>query len=137
VPLVFDDSQFPRVEVSWTGTVTDDELGHFIDKMDACFARAETFSLLIDTRGARVPTAEQRRRLLVHMRATAKAAEANLIQAVVIESAFIRTFYFGITWAIPMPFPSKVFAEAESAREWLERTLRHRKSADDASAGPK
>jgi hypothetical protein len=126
VPVAFDDSAFPRVEVRWTGAATDAELADFFQQMNRQFARGQAFSLLVDCRGAAGLTADQRRRLLVHMKETAASAEALLVQAIVLDSALLRTFYFGLVWAIPMGFPSKSFAEPEPAREWLAAQLRGR-----------
>jgi hypothetical protein len=94
--------------------------------MNRQFARGQVFTLLVDARGAVGLAGDQRRRLLAHMRETAAPAEALLVQAIVLDSALVRAFYFGLMWAIPMGFPSKPFAEPEPAREWLAIQLRAR-----------
>jgi hypothetical protein len=127
VPLAFDDSGFPRVEVTWVGVPTDAEADTFFQKMDGWFARGQPFSLLIDARHAAVLSADQRHRLLAHMKKTAAQAEALLVHAFVFEGALVRAFYFGITWAIPMSFPSKAFAHPDAAREWLAARLKAHK----------
>ena len=124
--LTFDDARFPCVEVTWAGTITDGELTDFTLRMDGWFARGGPFSLLVDARDAAALTSAQRQALLAHMRQTAAQADGALVQAIVLDNAFLRAFYFGLLWAIPMGFPSKSFAEVEAARAWLVEQLRTR-----------
>lgn len=124
MPASYDDSQWPKVEVRWTGVVTDAELTDFLQRMDAWLRRGEPFSLLLDSRGAWGLDSAQRKRVLEAMHQTSAQTGTLLVQAVVFDNAIQRALYFAVMWAFPMPFPSKTFAEVEPARRWLEVQLR-------------
>jgi hypothetical protein len=81
------------------------------------------FGLLIDSRGGLPFSTEQRTQIVEHMKAHRAKSERLLVQALVIESPLVRAFYYAVSWAMPMPFPSKVFSDVASAREWLEQQL--------------
>jgi hypothetical protein len=125
----FDASRWPLVEVSWTETVSDADVVSFTQKMDEWFARGSDFGLLVDARGAPGLSGSQRRTLLAHMKATQSAADRYLVVAFVSDSALQRAFYFSLTWAFPMPFPSRAFPEVEPAVQWLKAHLDERAKA--------
>jgi hypothetical protein len=124
MPSAYDESQWPRVEVRWTGVVTDAELTDFLGRMDGWLGRGVPFSLLLDSRGALGLDSGQRKRVVEYMNRHAAPTGALLVQAVVFDNPIQRALYFAILWAFPMPFPSKTFAEVEPARRWLDMQLR-------------
>lgn len=109
-----------------SGPVTDDEMRSIFALVERGLARAKPFGLLVDTRGGVPLSAAQGAMIIDHMKGTAAAAERLLVQAMVIESALVRAFYYAVSWAYPMSFPSRVFAELEPARQWLELQLRNK-----------
>lgn len=136
-----DDSKFPRVIARWTGELSDANLTALLQQLDAWLARGGPVALLIDARGATGMNAAQRSLLVSHMKSARHLTERQLIQALVIDNPVIRALYFTVSWAFPMPFPSKAFAEPELALAWLEAQLRYKlrgenreKVSDDLNA---
>ena len=62
--------------------------------------------------------------VLEHMKQRAALTSRLLVQAIVLNSLIQRTLFYGINLMFPNPFPSKVFADPDDARRWLEATLR-------------
>lgn len=118
-----DETAWPIVSVRWSGEVTDGELASFFAHLDTWFARGR-FGLLLDARHASDLTPAQRASVLAHMKATAEKSGSRMVQAFVQEKAVHRVLYSVMSTVFPLPFPSKMFPEPESARLWLEDKLR-------------
>jgi SpoIIAA-like len=121
VPI--DEAGWPVVTVRWSGLVTDAMLQEFLSKMDRWLERRERFALLLDSRGAKGFSPEQRKRLIHHMKQHAALTTPYLVQAIVLDNPMQRTLFYGINLIFPNPFPSKVFADPAEARSWLGREL--------------
>lgn len=121
---VVDDGRWPLVFVRWEGSIDDAMLATFLHHLDNWLAREERFGLLIDSRGARGFSPEQRTRVLNHMKSRADRTRRLLVQAVVIDNLIQRTLFQWINLLFPNPFPSKIFAQPDPARQWLEEMLR-------------
>ena len=122
--MEIDESSWPLVMMQWEGIPTDADLTWFLTRIDAWLDRGERFGLLVDTLGSGVLTPEQRVRTIGHMKANANRTSRLLVQAIVIHSRMQRTLFYGINLVYPNPFPSRVFAEADTARAWLLAQLR-------------
>jgi hypothetical protein len=113
--------------------VTDDELKAGLAAIDGWFARDVPFALIIDARGGWPFSSEQRGWVIDHMRNTRAQSERLLIQALIIDNPLVRALYYAVSWAVPMAFPSKVFADDAPAREWVDVQLkdkeRHRRES--------
>jgi hypothetical protein len=59
-----DESGWPIVMADWEGVLTDDELTLALGHIDRWLSRKERFGLLLDARGARGMSPEQRGRLI-------------------------------------------------------------------------
>jgi hypothetical protein len=118
-----DESRWPLAVVQWSGQLEDEALNAFLVRMDAWLARGERFGLLIDSSAASGLSPEQRGRLIAHMKRQAALTSKLLIQAIVLQSLLQRTLFYGINLIFPNPFPSKVFADVESAEHWLRSML--------------
>jgi SpoIIAA-like len=121
VPL--DEATWPLVTVRWTGVISDATLTEFLARMDAWLRRGQRFALLLDSRGAKGFSPEQRRLLIGHMKQHADLTRQYLVQAIVLDNFIQRTLFYGINLIFPNPFPSKIFGDADEARAWLEREL--------------
>jgi hypothetical protein len=121
--MQIDESQWPLVVVSWSELPTDSAMVEFLASMTRWLDRGERFGLLLDTHGSGVLSPEQRVRVLSHMKSEAERTKRLLVQAIVIQSLVQRTLFYGVNLLFPNPFPSKVFAEMETARAWLGETL--------------
>lgn len=119
-----DESGWPIVGVRWTGEVTDGDLGEFFAHLDGWLARGQRFGLLLDARDGSDLNGPQRARVLAHMRATAEKSGTLLVQAFIQDKAVHRVLYTVMSAIFPLPFPSKMFPEPESARIWLADKLR-------------
>ena len=121
-----DETEWPIVAVSWTGTVSDAELRAFLTRLDAWLERGQRFGLLIDSREAKGFSPEQRVTVIDHMRKQAPLTTKFLVQAVVLSSLMQRTLFYGINLIYPNPFPSKIFGDPAQARAWLRNSLAQR-----------
>jgi hypothetical protein len=131
--FTIDESKFPVVALTHSQSVSDDDLAQVLAAIDRWLAKGEPFALLIDSRGGLPFSAEQRASIVEHMKANRAATEQLLVQALVIDNPLLRAFYYAVSWAAPMPFPSKVFSEVATAREWIDLQLsakaRHKKES--------
>jgi hypothetical protein len=118
-----DEAEWPLVKVRWDGVVTDGMIDSFLAKMNDWLRREERFGLLLDSRGAKGMSPEQRKRVISHMKKNADRTSAHLAQAVVLDNLIQRTLFYGINLIVPNPFPSKVFAELQPAEAWLRAEL--------------
>jgi hypothetical protein len=118
-----DDAEWPLVKVRWDGFVSDTMVDTFLAKMDEWLERGERFGLLLDSRGAKGMSPEQRTRLIEHMKQNAESTAKHLAQAIVLDNFIQRTLFYGINLIFPNPFPSKLFVEPEPALVWLRGQL--------------
>lgn len=121
-----DETTWPYVTVRWEGTVEDATLSTFLLRMDGWLARGERFALLIDSRGARGFSPEQRTRVIAHMKERAHDTARYLTQAIVLDNMIQRTLFQWVNLLFPSPFPTRVFGDVTAARTWLEREFERR-----------
>jgi hypothetical protein len=114
--ILFDESAFPLVAVSFDGTSTDAEIDALIGLFDRCTARSlrtrRRVAFVFDARKAHVVTAAQRRRVgewMMQNDASSRATCAGF--AFVIPSAIVRGALTAILWIAPMPAPHRVVAD--------------------------
>ena len=117
-----DETAWPIVSVRWWGEVTDADLIRFFEHLDGWIARGR-FGLLLDARHGSDLTPAQRAMVLAHMKATAEKTGSRMVQAFVQDNAAHRVLYSVMSTIFPLPFPSKMFPEPESARLWLADKL--------------
>lgn len=121
VPI--DEAEWPLVRVRWDGPMTDAKIDAFLAKMDDWLQRGQRFALLIDSRGARGMSPEQRARVIGHMKQNASGTAKQLVQAIVLDSLMQRTLFYGVNLIFRNPFPSKVFGDPRQAEAWLRSEL--------------
>jgi hypothetical protein len=121
--MTLDDSGWPIVKARWTGAVSDQEIQSVLVAMDAWLARGERFGFLLDARGGKGLSADQRRNVVTHMKTAAPLTAKFLVQAIVHDNAVLRTLDNTIGWMLPRPFVSKTFADPEIALMWLHQQL--------------
>ena len=122
VPI--DEAAWPLVRVRWDGAVSDSMIDTFLARMNEWLERGERFALLLDSRGAKGMSPEQRNRVIGHMKQNAARTARCLVQAIVLDNVIQRTLFYGINVIFPNPFPSKVFADPDEAEAWLRAELR-------------
>jgi len=118
-----DESNWPIVAARWQGTVSDGELRVALNRITTFLERGERFGLIIDSRGGGGLSPEQRAAIIAHMRTHAALSRRLLVQAAVVDNLLQRTLFYAVNLVFPNPFPSKVFAEPESARRWVTERL--------------
>jgi hypothetical protein len=128
--LDVDETAWPIVIVRWVGIPKDSTLTTFLGCMDRWLAKGERFGLLMDTRAGGGLSPEQRVRVIDHMKAHSALTEKFYVQAMVISSVVQRTLFYGINVIFKNPFPSKIFADVDSARAWLESELGQPRAKD-------
>lgn len=121
--LDVDETAWPIVVVRWVGIPNDSTLTTFLDCMDRWLALGQRFGLLLDTRRGGGLSPEQRVRVIDHMRTRAALTAKFYVQAMVISNVVQRTLFYGINLIFKNPFQSKVFADVDAARAWLESEL--------------
>ena len=103
--------------------MTDDELALALRTIDGWLARQTRFGFLLDARGGRGLTSDQRRLVVAHMKSSGELSAKFLVQAIVHDNAIMRTLDNTIGWMLPRPFVSKTFADPEVALLWLNHEL--------------
>lgn len=121
--LDVDETAWPIVVVRWVGIPKDSTLTTFLHCMDRWLEKRERFGLLMDTRGGASLSPEQRVRVINHMKAHSALTAKFYVQAMVVTNVVQRTLFYGINVIFRNPFPSKIFADANSARAWLQSEL--------------
>lgn len=124
--LDVDETAWPIVVVRWVGVPKDSTLTTFMSCMERWLAKGQRFGLLLDTRGGGSLSPEQRVRVIQHMKAHSARTAKLYVQAMVITNVLQRTLFYGINVIFKNPFPSKIFADMDSARAWLQRELEER-----------
>lgn len=121
--LTLDESAWPIVKARWSGALTDDDLARVLTTMDGWLARRTRFGFLLDARGGRGLTSDQRRSVVTHMKSSSELSAKYLVQAIVHDNAIMRTLDNTIGWMLPRPFVSKTFADPDVALMWLNHQL--------------
>jgi hypothetical protein len=134
--IEIDESTYPIVRLGWSAAISDEETREVLAAIDRLLARGRPFGLLIDSRSGLPFSGEQRALIIEHIKANRATSERLLVQALVIDNPMVRALYYAVSWAVPMPFPSKVFSEVAAAREWLELQLSAKTRQNKERAGP-
>jgi hypothetical protein len=124
--ITFDDSLWPLVTVTFTGTMSAQEFDTYMSRMSACLGRGEKYLYLLDTRGlSTAPNLEQRQRLVAWVRENESALRQRVLgSAFVITSPFIRLAMNIMCQLKPMPHPSTIVGDIEVARAWTAERFR-------------
>lgn len=121
--FLLDESAWPIARARWAGALTDEELGQVLAAMDSWLSRGQRFGFLLDARGGKGLSSDQRRTVVTHMKSAAPLTSQYLVQATVHDNAIMRTLDNSIGWMLPRPFVSKTFAAPEPALAWLQAQL--------------
>ncbi|WP_375766799.1 hypothetical protein NR798_34650 [Archangium gephyra] len=124
--ITFDDSQWPLLSVTFTGTLSAQEFDDYLSKMTASLSRGEKYLSLLDTRGlSSAPGMEQRQLLVAWVRRNEPALRQLLLgSAFVITSPFIRLAMNIMCQLKPMPSPYTIVGDLKVARAWTAERFR-------------
>jgi len=126
-----DMTRWPIVVVVPPDKVTDAELHTFMDEFDnSVRVRRERFVMVLDLRRSSGMLPKQRKMLTDHLN---QQPEANLAlcqgNALVFESALLRTMLTAILWVRRSTHPVQVFASVDEACNWgrdqMSRAMAH------------
>ena len=121
---VFDDSQFPLMQIRVPETWEEARVLELFDVFEQVASREEPCALLMDLRGSSLPPPNIRK-LLGEKRKTLKPFfDAHLIaEAALVSSAALKGFLSLMNWLAPSEHPQKTFENEERARTWLKARL--------------
>jgi hypothetical protein len=124
--ITLDDSQWPLLRVTFSGTLSAPEFDSYMSKMAAYLGRGEKYLILLDTRGLSVaPTLEQRQRLVNWVRQSEPAMRQRLLGcAFVITSPFIRLAMNIMCQLKPLPCPYTIVGDLKVASAWSAERFR-------------
>lgn len=113
-----------HLTVTFEGTLSDDEFAAYLDQYGARLIRHARYALTIDARNAGVPNSHQRRLQANWMkRHQADVGQRCVGIAFVITNQLVRGALTAILWLQPLPAPSEVVADVETARRWCHKRL--------------
>jgi hypothetical protein len=124
--ISFDDSQWPLLTVSFTGTMSAQEFDAYLSSMTASLNRGEKYVSILDTRGlSTAPTLEQRQRLVGWVRRNESALRQRVLgSAYVITSPFVRLAMNIMCQLKPLPCPHTIVGDIKVARAWSAERFR-------------
>jgi hypothetical protein len=124
--ITFDDSQWPLLAVTFTGTISAQEFDTYMSKMAASLSRGEKYLFLLDTRGLSTsPAMEQRQRLVDWVKQNEPLLRQRILgSAFVITSPFIRLALNIMCQLKPLPCPHTIAGDMKVARAWSAERFR-------------
>lgn len=124
--ISFDDSQWPLLTVTFSGTSSSQVFDAYLSRMSAYLNRGEKYLALLDTRAeTAAPTMEQRQRQVQWIqRHEAALRQYSLGTAFVITSPFIRLALNIMHQLKPLPCPHTIVGDLQSARDWAAGRFR-------------
>lgn len=127
MPIQFDVSRHPVVQVRFSGALEDAEMLRYLEDMDRVLQRREMYGAIFDARDVTSVSPKQRR-----IQADWLEKNESLLRdyaagyAFVITSQLIRGVLTAILWLKPMPSEHVVVATVEEAERWLGVRIRAR-----------
>lgn len=117
-----DESSWPILQVTPPATVTDGMLAAYLDWYRTVDERRGPHAIVMDLRGSQGITTEQRRMMLSRMEERGGRTSC-LGLAMVFESKVLRAILTAMFWVRSPPYPTRVFADRESAFGWCRGLL--------------
>ena len=115
----FDDSRFPLVVVTFSGSLGDDDFEAYLARMSGLLARRSKNVTLLDARAADSPSARQRAKQADWLKANRETLQQYSLGTVfVISSAMVRGALTAILWMSPMPAGHTVVGTLEEGEHW-------------------
>ncbi|MDB4965256.1 MAG: hypothetical protein JWN44_945 [Myxococcales bacterium] len=122
----FDDSQWPRVMITWPGEqLSDEDFAVGIAKISAYSHRRQPYVIVHDGRRAVRPTPKQRAMAAEQQKRDADVAHRWLRgAALVVANPLLVGVVTAINWLFPPPYPQKIFWKMPEAEAWADAQLR-------------
>ena len=125
VRVTVDDSNWPRVYVTWPSDQMEDGVfEEAVDAMSALLERKQPFVIIHDARRAQRPTPRQRAYAAEAQKRDAEPTRRLLRGvALVTASPLISGVLTAVNWIFPAPYPQKTFSTLTAAEEWATGQL--------------
>lgn len=120
-----DDSNWPRVYVTWPSEqMEDEEFESSVMAMSALLERKQPYVIIHDARRAQRPTPRQRAFAAEQQKRDAEGTRRLLRGvALVTASPLIAGVLTAVNWIFPAPYPQKTFSTLTAAEEWATGQL--------------
>lgn len=124
--ISFDDSQWPLLTVTFSGTSSPQVFDAYLARMTAYLERGEKCLAILDSRAQRTaPTMEQRQLQVQWIQRNEEALrQCSLGTAFVITSPFIRLALNIMYQLKPLPCPHTLVGDLQAARDWAAGRFR-------------
>jgi hypothetical protein len=124
--ISFDDSQWPLLTVTFSGTNSTQAIDAYLSRMSAYLGRGEKYLCILDTRAlTAAPTMEQRQRQVDWLQRNEGALrQYSLGSAFVITSPFVRLALNIMYQLKPLPNPHTIVGDIQGARAWAAGRFR-------------
>ncbi|MFL5357495.1 hypothetical protein [Archangium sp.] len=124
--ITFDDSQWPLLRVTFSGTSSSQVFAAYLSRMSAYLNRGEKYLAILDTRAeTTAPTMEQRQLQVEWIqRHEVALRQRSLGTAFIITSPFIRLALNIIYQLKPLPCPHTIVSDLQAARDWAAGRFR-------------
>jgi hypothetical protein len=118
--ITFNDSEWPLLTVSFSGTSSAQEFEAYLARMTAYLNRRETYLAILDSsKASNAPTLEQRQRQVEWLQKhDAALRQRSLGSAFVITSPFIRLALNIMCQLKPLSCPHTIVGDMKVARAW-------------------
>lgn len=125
MPITIDSSDPPLLRIRYDGAFSDGELHAYLTRLDEVVRTAGKKVALIDLRAAVGAPASQRRAQADWIRSHEHRLKRDVLAAAfVTENALIRGVVTAVFWIRPLPLPTTIVADMNSAKAWIEPYLR-------------
>lgn len=120
-----DESRFPLVDVTFSGTISDEEFRDYLKQMTDLVTRGKRNVVIIDaTKAGRTPPVQRKLQEEWLDRHRAELEKSSLGTAFVITSPMVRGLLTAIFWLTTMPSEHVVVGSYEEAERWAFERLR-------------
>jgi hypothetical protein len=117
MPVVFEERRFPLVEISFTPTITDDDVDVFCKKMRALARGGRRYASVFDTRGVFSINSAQRKKMAdLQLELEDASARVVVVACIAFPNTLARGVVTAINWVKPPSFPQRYFDSVDQAR---------------------
>jgi hypothetical protein len=123
-PIIFDDSRFPLVVVTFPAEYTADQVAGMLARTVALLRMRQPFVLITDMRQVGIPSAEHDALVRKMIDQNRDALRRYCLGSVnIIANPILRTMARAMALAIKTPFPVASMASVEESMAWAESKL--------------
>jgi hypothetical protein len=125
VPVVFDDTSFPLVEIRFEPPVCEGDIDVFCEKMRALAHGGRRYASVFNTHGVLDIDPQQRRRMTaLQLELAAASARVVVVACLAFSNQLTRGVVTAINWSSPPSFPQRSFDSVAEARVYAVARLR-------------